>query len=62
MEAQGNEAFDPRQMMKLAMGKLMMTLTYGFSSEEILDKIAGITRCLTFRVEIHIGVSEFAVI
>ena len=43
MEAQGDAAFDPRDMMKMAVGKLMMTLTYGFGSEEGLINIAGIT-------------------
>ncbi len=40
MESKRGEAFDPYNMMKTTLGKLMMTLTYGFASEEGLERIA----------------------
>ena len=40
MEAKGSQAFDPKEMIKTTLGKLMMTLTYGFGSEEGLKKLA----------------------
>ncbi len=40
MEAKGNQAFDPKPMIKRTIGKLMMTLTYGSDCDEGLKRIA----------------------
>ncbi len=40
LEAEGEKTFDPQSAIKLAIGKLMMTLAYGFGYEEALKRIA----------------------
>ncbi len=40
IEAKGNEAFDPNPMIKRTIGKLMMTLTYGFDGDDGLERMA----------------------
>ena len=42
IEAQGSGAFDPKNIIKTTIGKLMMTLTYGSRNEEALEKLAAV--------------------
>ncbi len=42
IEAQGSGAFDPKNIIKTTIGKLMMTITYGSSHDRALENLAAV--------------------